>query len=277
MKDKIMTLEQAVSIINDGDYVALGGNVLHRSPLAACREIVRQRKKDLKIIKTAGAMDVDILCAGDCVSEVNAGFISYETEFGLASYYRRAVENGKVRANEHACYTIISALRAAAYNIPFMPVYGLKGSELIDKNNYFELVQDPFSGQYITVVKALKPDVAIIHVQESDKYGNARIYGPKYEDFIISRAAKKLIITTEKIIHTNAFQTAPEKTDFPYFLVSAVVQVRGGAKPGTCAKYYNLDKKDITIFKSLKEKGEFNSYMEKYINHDHCYRKKAGV
>ncbi len=115
------------------------------------RELVRQQKTSLKVVKTAGAHDVDVLVRGGCVESVDAGFISYETEYGLATYYRKAVENGSVQANEHACYTVISALMLEI-GVPYAGS-GLQISDLIEANPYFDKVTDPFSGEEITVVK----------------------------------------------------------------------------------------------------------------------------
>ena len=260
---KVMTLKEAISMINDSDTVGIGGNVLHRAPMAAVREIIRQKKRNLKIIKTAGAMDVDMLCFGGCAQSVDAGFISYETEYSLAGHYRKAVQNGEVKGNEHACYTVISALRAASYGIPFMPVRGLQISDLIEVNDYFAPVKDPFTGEQINAVRAICPDVAIIHVQEADKYGNARIYGPKYDDVLFSRASKKVIITTETILPDNRFAFAKEKADIPHFLVSAVVQVKKGASPCSCSERYDIDRKELHLFKSLKTESDLNEYLEK--------------
>lgn len=123
-------------------------------------------------------MDVDMLCFGGCVKSVDAGFISYETEFSLADHYRRAVQGGTVKANEHACYTVMSALRAAVYGIPFMPVKGLMVSDLIDANDYFHAHGRSVFGRDDNQ-KAIAPDVTIIHVQEADIRGNSLIYGPK--------------------------------------------------------------------------------------------------
>ena len=145
--NKLTTLEQAVSLIGDGACVGLGGNTLNRAPMAAVFEMVRQKKRGLRVVKTAGAMDVDALCLAGCAASVDAGFISYESQYGLAQRYRRSVQSGLVRANEHACYTVISALRAASYGIPFMPVRGLKVSDLRKVNDYFADVTDPFTGE----------------------------------------------------------------------------------------------------------------------------------
>lgn len=259
-----MKLSDAAGLIHDGDTLGVGGNVLHRAPMALIREIVRQEKRNLKVIKTAGAMDVDLLCFGKCVQSVDAGFISYETEFSLADHYRRAVQDGEVKGNEHACYTVMSALRAAAYGIPFMPVKGLIVSDLIEANDYFTHVSDPFSNEEITVVKAIGPDVTIIHVQEADCQGNALIEGPKFDDVLLAKASKKIIISAEKIVETSKFRALNQKVDIPHFMVSAVVHVPGGARPCSCQGAYDIDREDIRAFKALKNKEQLSSYLENY-------------
>ena len=193
----------------------------------------------------------------------------YETEYSLAGHYRKAVQNGVVKGNEHACYTVISALRAASYGIPYMPVRGLQITDLIAVNDYFATVQDPFSGESINVVKAIQPDVSIVHVQEADANGNAIIYGPKYDDVLFSRATKKLIVTAEKIVPASKFVYSPEKADIPHFLVDAVVEVRNGAAPCSCTNYYDIDRKELDLFKGLKTKEELKEYLKKKESMDY--------
>lgn len=269
--NKLMSLTQAVNLIKDGDTVGIGGNVLHRAPMALVREIARQGKKNLHIIKTAGAMDVDLLCLAECADSVDAGFVSYETEYSLAGHYRKAVQSGMVKGNEHACYTVISALRAASAGIPFMPVKGLKISDLIDANDYFTKIQDPFSGEMVTVVKAIKPDIVILHVQEADIHGNARILGPKFDDILLSRAADKVIISAETIVPETKFAYSIEKADIPHFMVEAVVHAAKGAAPCSCPTNYDIDRSSLDEFKAIKDKEGLVSYLERYLKTD-CRR-----
>lgn len=263
MDSKIMTMEQAVGLLNDGDTLAIGGNVLHRAPMAFVRQLVLAGKRNLRLIKTAGAHDVDLLCAGGNVASVDAGFISYETKYGLATHYRKAVQNGGVKANEHACYTVISALRAAVCGSPFMPVRGLIVSDLLVYNDYFDVIEDPFGSGPIAVVKALVPDVTVIHVQKCDKYGNAIIDGMKFEDVLMAKAAKKVIITAETILDERNYQINAEHVTIPHFLVDAVVHAPRGAAPCSCYGRYEIDENAILKFKNIKKEEVFD-YCKKY-------------
>lgn len=274
---KLMPLTEAVEMIHDNDTVGIGGNVLHRAPMTLIREIARQRKKNLHLVKTAGAMDVDLLCMAECVSSVDAGFISYESEYSLAGHYRKAVQNGIVKGNEHACYTVISALRAASMGISFMPVRGLQVSDLIEVNDYFTKIRDPFTGEPVTVVKAIRPDVAILHVQEADINGNARIIGPKYEDVLFSRAAKQVIISAETIVSENKFSFSQDKADIPHFLVSAVVHAPKGASPCSCPSKYDIDRRQLDEFKAIKNKEGLDLYIEKCKAADGSACRKGAV
>ncbi|MDO4764836.1 MAG: CoA-transferase [Eubacteriales bacterium] len=261
-EDKRMSIAEAVGRIEDGMTVGLGGNVLHRAPMAIVKEMARQQKKNLKIVKTAGAMDIDLLCYADCVKTVTAGFVSYESEFSLANHYRKGVESGRIVAEEHACYTIISALRAAAYGIPFMPVRGLQVSDLTEVNEYFAKVANPFGNEWLYAVRAIQPDIAVIHVHEADRYGNARMDGPKFEDVLLSRAAKTVIISAETIVPDTRFAYAKEKADIPHFMVSAVVHAPKGAAPGDCPGKYDIDRREIEAFKKLAGQKELDRYLK---------------
>ena len=249
---KLCSIQEAIASVPDGAMVALGGNTLNRAPMEAVLEIVRQGKKHLRLVKTAGGLDVDLLSLGGCLDSVDAGFISLETEYGLAQHYRKAVQNGSIKANEHACYTVISALRAAAYGIPFMPVRGLQISDLRRVNDYFADVKDPFSGETLAAVKALRPDVTVVHVQQADANGNALIDGPKYDDILMSRAAKRVILTAETIVGDSWFSRNEIKADIPHFMVSHVVRARLGAFPGNCYGAYGPDDRMIRKYTALE-------------------------
>jgi glutaconate CoA-transferase subunit A len=240
MKDKQTSLAAAVGGIPDAVRIGLGGNTLHRAPGAVVHEIVRQGKRGLEVVKTAGSYDVDLLCAAGCAAAISAGYIGYETPFGMARAYRRAVETGLVEAREHVCATVIAGLRAAIQGVPFMPVAGLQGSDLPAARN-FRAVYDPYGDDEVYVVPALPLDVAIVHVQEADVFGNARIRGTRFEDDLMVKAAARVIVTAERIVAGESFVAAPESVTIPGFLVDAVVEAPGGAWPFSCATLYDYD------------------------------------
>jgi len=240
MIDKRRALSEVMATVEDGSRLALGGNTLHRAPAAAVHELVRLQRRGLELVKTAGAYDVDLLCGLGCAAAVSAGYVGYETVFGLAPSYRQAVESGRVEAREHACYTIIAGLRAACQGVPFMPVNGLQGSDLTALRG-FATVRDPYSGQDVMIVPSIVPDVALIHVQEADAEGNARIWGSVFEDALMARAARRVILTAERIVDGAAFAAEPERTTIPGFLVEAVIEAPGGAWPTSCAGLYPYD------------------------------------
>ena len=183
--NKLLDLAAAVAMVHDGDTVAFGGNVLYRSPIAAVKELIRQDKKDLHLVKTAIAYEVDLLCAAGAASRVTAGFVGYEGEFGLCRWYRKGVESATVRADENACYSVITALRGAAYGVPFLPIRGMLDSDLLDAVG-FRKVTCPYTGEELVAIRAIAPDVAFLHVQKADEMGNGCIIGPMYEDTVIS-------------------------------------------------------------------------------------------
>lgn len=263
---KLTDLKQAMGGIPDGALISLGGNTLNRAPMAAVMELARQGKRGLRLVKTAGGMDVDLLCLAGCVESVDAGFISCETEFGLCQNYRRAVQSGAVKAHEHACYTVISALRAASYGIPFMPVRGLKVSDLVAANDYFSSVTDPFTGETLNAVKAIRPDVAILHVQLADECGNARIEGPAYEDALMARAAKEVILTAERIVGAGFFENARDKAQIPHFLVRAVAHAPRGAAPGACPGCYGVNGEDIRAFQKLDGAEALTAWLQRRLS-----------
>lgn len=256
---KLLSLEAAAGLIKNGDIVALGGNTIHRSPAAFAREMARQKKAGIELVKTAGAYDVDLLAQAGCLAAVHAGYIGFEN-IGMAPNYRKAVESGLTQAKEHACYTVIAGLRAAAYGIPFQPVAGFLGSELLEVRD-FKLVKDPFSGQEVVAVQKLQPDWAVIHVHEADEEGNGRILGSQFEDALMTRAAKGVILTAEKIVDKSHFQKHPESIAIPGFLVKAVVEVPGGAAPGSCYPLYDADIQAIRSYLT-QSTGALEDYLK---------------
>ncbi len=246
---KAQSLREAIAAIPDGSSIALGGNTVHRSPSAAVHELVRQGKRDLTLIKTAGAYDIDLLCGAGCVARLLVAYVGFENLQGLAMRFRSAIESGRVRLEEQTCASVIAGLRAAAQGIPFMPIAGMSGTDLVPDR--FLSVTDPYSGADVVTVPAIWPDWAIIHAQEADAQGNARIYGTQFEDVLISKAARHVLVTCERIVDGAELAAQPELTAIPAFRVDAVVEAPRGAWPASCAGYYDVDEAFIAHYYQL--------------------------
>ena len=172
---------------------------------------------------------------------MRAGIVAMEGHLGLAPAYRRAVERQEIELEEHACMTLTAGLRAAAYGVPFQPVGGVHGSDLATLNQWAS-VPDPYgSGKDVWVIPAIRPDIAVIHVNEANEHGDARVYGTSHWDRILSRAAKRVFVVAEALAPMSSFRERPELTLIPGFLVEAVAVVPNGAWPGSCWPLYEVD------------------------------------
>lgn len=239
--DKETSLKQLVARVAPGSSLALGGSFLHRGPFAFVRELIRQDKRGLEIIKQSPGYDIDILCRAGVVKKVRAGIVAMEGNFGLAPSYRRAVEKKEVVLEEHACASLTAGLRAAAFGIPFQPCGGLHGSDIPALNDWKRL-DDPYGkAGPVWVVPAIQPDYAVIHASEVDRAGNVRIAGTYHWDRIMSRAAKSVLVVAERVVDTEVFAANPESTVVPYFMVEAFAVVPNGAWPGSCWPDYAID------------------------------------
>jgi glutaconate CoA-transferase subunit A len=238
---KIVTLQELAARVADGSSLAIGGSFLHRGPFAFIRELIRQGRKNLEVAKQSPGYDIDVLCRAGALARARAGIVAMEGNFGLAPWYRRAVETGQIRLEEHACATLTAGLRAAAFGVPFMPCGGIHGSDLAALNGW-KAIEDPYgSGESVYLIPRITPDFAVIHANEVSEEGDVRVYGTSHWDRVMSRSANRVLIIAERIASSASFRDQPELTLVPHFLVEAVSIIPHGAWPGSCWPYYEVD------------------------------------
>jgi glutaconate CoA-transferase subunit A len=238
---KQVSLRELVEKVPHGASLALGGSFLHRGPFAFVRELIRQKKRNLEIVKQSPGYDIDILCRAGAVKKVRAGIVAMEGNFGLARYYRRAIESGATVLEEHACASLTAGLRAAAFGVPFQPCGGLHGSDIPALNGWKRL-DDPYgSGNPVWVIPPITPDFAVIHASEVDAQGNVRVAGTHHWDRIMSRAARSVLVIAERVVDSSVFKSQPETTLVPHFMVEAFTVVPHGAWPGSCWPLYEIN------------------------------------
>ncbi len=256
---KILSLPELAALIPDGASIALGGSFLHRGPFALVRELIRQGRRGLEIVKQSPGYDIDILCRAGCVAKARAGIVAMEGNFGLAPWYRRAVEKKQIVLEEHACMTLTAGLRAAAFGVPFQPVGGVHGSDIAALNRWAS-VKDPYgSGEEVWVIPAIRPDFAVIHANEVDELGDARVYGTFNWDRIMTRAAKQVLVVAEKLESLESFRKQPELTLVPGFMVRAAAVVPNGAWPGSCWPLYEVDYPAVEAY--MDTAGSLEAHM----------------
>ncbi len=268
MKKVLSSFEDAAGLVADGGLVTLGGATFHRAPMEFVRELVRRGKKELNLVDREPAMDFDLLIGAGCVAKVRAGMFAFEL-FGFAPNFRKKSEAGEIITKEGACQPIIAGFRAAAMGLPSLPVKGMLGSDLLDISEIIgsqKQMEDPFTGEKMIAVRAIEPDVTVIHAQKADEYGNVRIEGPLYEDVIKAKAAKTVVVTAEELIPNSEIRKMPEATTLPHFLVDAVVHAPQGAYPGSCFGYYEADYDHIEEYVAAASHDRFDEYLDRYVH-----------
>jgi len=263
--DKRMTEAEVVSrFIHDGDYIGteLYGSV--RCPMSLVNEVVRQGKKDLRLVGQ-GVFESDMLLAAGLVKAMDITYIGLEL-YGVSNCMRREVESGRVETCvEWSNAALAWRFKAAAMGVPFVPIRSMLGTDTF-KYSAAKIVKDPFSGEPICLVPALILDVGLIHVHRADKHGNAQIDGVNGFAAEMARASKTLIISAEQIVDSEVFRSHPDRTIIPYFLVDAVVEAPFGSHPGEMCYLYQRDEALIREWVKASESPDTSSaYLDKYI------------
>jgi len=265
MVDKLMTEEEAIArFVTDGCYLGteLYGTV--RAPMSLVREVIRQGKKDLRLVGQ-GVLETDLLLGAGVVAEMDLTYIGLEL-YGTSQVFRRAAENGRLKQIvEWSNGALTWRFKAAAMGVPFLPVRVMLGSDTF-RRSAAKVAECPFTGQKVCLVPALILDVTLMHVHRADRYGNAQIDGISGFAHEIARASKRLIISAEEIIDTEEIRRYPERTIIPYFLVDAVVHAPFGSHPGEMAYMYARDEEQLKewVEASKTEEGT-QTYLNKYI------------
>lgn len=257
-----MSLDEAIShYVEDGDLVGIGGLSFWRKAIAAIREIIRQKKKDLGIVTFVGGLDVDLLAGAGCINRSRSSFTGMEL-FGLAPRYRKAVENGKLKVIEETEASIALGLKAVYLRLPFMPLKGILQSDVLKVREDIKEFLDPLKNEKLVAVPPIQPDVSIIHVPYADEKGNGNIAGAVWLDDDLSKVAKKTIITCEKLVETEDIIRMPSKGQIPMQTVDAVVKVPYGAHPTSCYPFYTFDANHIKEYLKM----DYEDYLKNYIN-----------
>ena len=266
MTNKLMSISEAVRrFVHDGDYFASGGFGGVRISTAFLHEIVRQRKQHLGLSGHTATHDFQILAAGHCFDRCDIAYIVGLETRGLSPNARRVMESGAVRVTEWTNATLDWRYKAAAMGVPFLPARSMLGTDVFKHSAAKEIIC-PFTGQKLVAVPALYPDIAVAHVHRADVYGNAAIDGIAIADYDVARAAKHLVITTERIVTTDEIRQDPSKLLAPYWMVDAVCHVRYGSYPGNMPYEYYSDEEHLAEWMAAEQnEATLQEFIDKYI------------
>jgi glutaconate CoA-transferase subunit A len=232
--------------------------------------LIRARRKDLTISRSIASTESDLLLAAGVTRHIITSWFSQGLIWGVSKVMRHHTENRLARFEEWSHLSMGLRYRAGAMGIPFMPSRSMMGSDVSQQLGAdFKTLDCPFTGEKVVALPALNPDVALIHVQRCDAYGNAQIDGLQFMDIDLAMAARRVILTTERIVHNDQIRRTPDATRIPFFTVEAVVEAPMGCAPHECYGIYEPFFAHLDEYADITTKDPVQgsqAYLERY-----CY------
>lgn len=229
--------------------------------------LIRAAKSDLKISRSITSTEGDLMFASGISNHILTSWFSQGIVWGISKVMRAYTESNRARFEEWSHMSIGLRYRAGAMGVPFMPMRSMMGSDVAGQLDNLKEMDCPFTGEKMLLVPALNPDVALIHVQRCDAYGNAQIDGLQFMDIDMAMAANRVILTTERIVSNDQIRRSPDQTRIPFIAVEAVVEVPFGSAPHECYGMYEPFFSHMDDYASLTKTNPEQGvaeYLEKY-------------
>lgn len=262
----IRPLADAVrDLIHDGDTVALEG-FTHLIPFAAGHEIIRQRRRNLTLVRMTPDIIYDQMIGAGCASKL---VFSWAGNPGVGSLHRvrDAVERGwphPLALEEHTHAGMATAYVAGASGLPFGILRGYAGTDLPAHNPSIRFIECPYTGERLATVPAIRPDVTVIHAQQADANGNVRLWGITGVQKEAVLAAKRSIVTVEEVV--GLLDAPPNAVVLPSWTVNAVCLVPRGAFPSYAHGHYARDNAFYEQWDDVsRERGGFAAWIDRHI------------
>jgi glutaconate CoA-transferase, subunit A len=263
---EISTLRDAVAgLVRDGDTVALEG-FTHLIPTLAGHEIIRQRRRDLTLVRMTPDLVYDQMIGMGCARRL---VFSWGGNPGVGSLhrFRDAVENGwptPLEVDEHSHAGMANRYVAGASRLPFAVLRGYRGSDLPARSDTIRTVTCPFTGEELSAVPAVNPDVTVIHAQRADRDGNVQLWGILGVQKEAVLAAERVIVTVEEVV--DRLDDRPGAIVLPSWVVTAFAEVPGGAHPSYAAGYTDRDNAFYSGWDEIsRDRDTFTAWMERHV------------
>ncbi len=285
-QNKVTKLAAAITLlVKDNCHLSIGGFTINRNPMAAVYEIIRQKKRGLHLYAHSNGQGVDELVGAGCVTRLEIAYAGSGRFAPTCVRFRRAVEKGELKVEDYSNYQMTLRFMAGAMGLPFLPTRSGLGTDIIkhwgfDKalrksdetlpDQKLTTIDNPFgdwcNSPKLVLVPAINPEVTIIHVQQADRRGNARIQGLTFADVEQAKAARHLIITCEELVEEDFLKQEPDRNQIPFIHVDAVVPIVWGAYPTACYKHYDYDPRYLNNYRLAAEnEDKYQAYLIKKI------------
>jgi glutaconate CoA-transferase subunit A len=260
---EIVPLRQAIAdLVRDGDTVALEG-FTHLIPFAAGHEIIRQGRRDLTLVRMTPDVIYDQLIGAGCARRL---VFSWGGNPGVGSLhrFRDAVEHGwpaPLELEEHSHAGMANRYVAGASGLPFAVLRGYQGTDLVD---HVRPIACPFTGEILTAVPALTPDVTVVHAQRADRSGNVQMWGITGVQKEAVLAARRVLVTVEEIV--DELTDRPGGVVLPSWVITYVSVVPGGAHPSYAQGYSHRDNDYYVAWDGIsRDRERFGAWMAEHV------------
>jgi glutaconate CoA-transferase subunit A len=263
---EIQSLADAVaSLVHDGDCVAVEG-FTHLIPVAAGQELIRQRRRDLTLVRLTPDIVFDQMIGMGCARKLIFGW-GGNPGVGSLHRFRDAVEHGwpnPVELEEHSHAGLTNRFVAAASGLPFAVLRGYFGTSLLGRTPTVQPIICPFTGETLAAVSALHPDVTIIHAQQADRRGNVLMWGITGVNKEAALAAKRVLVTVEEIV--DELHPPAGGVVLPTWVVDAVAEAPGGTFPSYTAGYSERDNDAYVRWDAVsRDRDTFVAWIEEHV------------
>jgi glutaconate CoA-transferase subunit A len=263
---EIVSLAEAIAAsVHDGDTVAMEG-FTHLIPHAAGHEVIRQRRRHLTLVRMTPDIVYDQLIGAGCARKL---IFSWAGNPGVGSLhrFRDAVEHswpGPLELEEHSHAGMANRYQAGASGLPFGILRGYRGTSLPEHTAGIAEVTCPFTGERLTAVSALRPDVAVIHAQQADRHGNVQYWGITGVQKEAVLASARSVVTVEEMV--DSLSPKPGAIVLPSWSVSYVAVAPGGAHPSYALGYSARDNDFYLVWDAIsRDRERFVAWLEEHV------------
>jgi acyl CoA:acetate/3-ketoacid CoA transferase alpha subunit len=269
---KLVSLDEALSAVQDGMSLTAGGFAHSHQPMAMIRKLIARGVRGLTLMSVAECWVAEYLAAAGALERAYFSNFMFEG-FGRCRRFSEGVEAGRIATEDHSHFGMVCRFRAAGLGLPFMPMRAMAGTDILNTPGFEDpihksrFIQSPFGPGAVTVVSPLVPDVALIHAARADRDGNVQLFGATSVIEEQALAARHVIVSVEEIVETDVIARRPELTILPSLMVDAVVWLPYGAHPTGVYGYYEHDGGHLAeYYAASRSQPETDAYLERWVH-----------